>query len=85
MPSARNTGTGSEAEEERTKRSADRSTASPLRAARARIAWCIVGTAVYQVGRTSSSQPKNLSASKPGVQEIAAPALTEDSIAAISP
>ena len=41
---------------------------SLLRAARPRIAWCIVGTAVYQVGRTSLIQPKNFRALKPGVQ-----------------
>ena len=39
---------------------------SALRAARARIAWCMVGTAVYQVGLASLSQPKKRSASKPG-------------------
>ena len=34
----------------------------------------MVGTAVYQVGCASSSQPKNRSALKPGVQTTEAPA-----------
>src|SRR5689334_17097530 len=45
----------------------------------------MVGTAVYQLGVTSSSQPKNLSALKPGVQEMEAPADSEESTAAMSP
>src|SRR6185437_4359810 len=45
----------------------------------------MVGTAVYQVGFTSSSQAKNLSALKPGVQWTLAPAASEDSVAAIRP
>jgi len=59
---------GSEAELERTKRSRARPTLSALREARARIAWCMVGTAVYQVGFASSSQAKKRSALKPGLQ-----------------
>ena len=47
---------GSDAEEERMKRSAAAATASGFRAARAKIAWCMVGTAVYQLGRASPSQ-----------------------------
>jgi hypothetical protein len=50
---------------------------SALRAARARIAWCMVGTAVYQVGRASSSQPKKRSASKPGAHQTDAPAASD--------
>ena len=42
---------GSEADDERMKRRLAAASASGLRAARARIAWCIVGTAVYQLGR----------------------------------
>ena len=38
----------------------------------------MVGTAVHQLGRTSPSQPKNLNALKPGVQQTAAPAASED-------
>ena len=59
---------GSEAEEERMKRSLVRARISGLRSARGRIAWCMVGTAVYQVGLASSSQWKKRSALKPGVQ-----------------
>ena len=53
--------------------------------ARARIAWCIVGTAVYQVGLASSIQPKNLSALKPGVQKTWPPAESGASTPAIRP
>ena len=52
----------------------------------ARIAWCMVGTAVYQVGCASSSQAKKRSALKPGRAEDRGrrrPART--SIAAIRP
>jgi len=74
---ARMTCAGSDAEEERMKRSLVAAITSRFRSARARIAWCIVGTAVYQVGRTSFIQPKKRSASKPGAQEIEAPAPSE--------
>ena len=67
------------------KRSLARAALSALRAARARIAWCMVGTAVYQVGFTSSSHWKNFSALKPGVQTTDAPAESEESTAAIRP
>ncbi len=56
-----------------------------LRLARSRIAWCMVGTAVYQVGRTSSNQEKNLRALKPGVQTTEPPAAMLDRTAAIRP
>ena len=45
----------------------------------------MVGTAVYQVGFTSSSWAKKRSALKPGVQDTDAPAAIDDSVAAISP
>ena len=67
------------------KRSAAAASASGLRAARGRIAWCMVGTAVYQVGRASLSHWKKRSALKPGVQKTLPPAASEDSTAAISP
>jgi hypothetical protein len=41
---------GSDADDDRTKRSGFLAMLSGLRSARVRIAWCIVGTAVYQVG-----------------------------------
>src|SRR5438067_2354724 len=53
---------GSEAEELRMSRSGFRAITSAFWAARARIAWCIVGTPVYQFGRNASSHSKNLSA-----------------------
>ena len=53
--------------------------------ARARIVWCIVGTAVYQVGFASSIQPKNFSALKPGVQNTCEPADSGASTPAIRP
>src|SRR5687768_8679427 len=61
------------AEEERMKRRGVRAMASALRGARARIAWCMVGTAVVQVGRASSIQPKKRRASNPGVHQTEAP------------
>src|SRR5262249_21372900 len=67
------------------RRSLARAAISLLRSARARIAWCIVGTAVYQVGLISSSQPKNFSALNPGVHTTDAPALSDANVAAIRP
>ena len=52
---------------------------------RIRMAWCMVGTAVYQVGWTLPSHSPNLNALKPGVQQTAAPAEREDVTAAIRP
>ena len=43
----------------------------------------MVGTAVYQVGFTSSSQAKKRSALKPGEHETDAPAASEESVAAM--
>src|SRR5690606_38111507 len=76
---------GNEEEDERMKRSFTFSMISLLRSARVRIAWCMVGTAVYQVGLASSSQLKKRSALKPGVQKTLPPAAMDDSTAAISP
>ena len=84
-PSACITCGGSEAEDERISRSRARATASALRGARARIAWCMVGTAVYQVGSAASSQPKKRSASKPGLHQTEPPAARLDATAATRP
>ena len=67
------------------KRSRDLASTSLCRTARERIAWCMVGTAVYQVGRTSSSQWKKRRALKPREQQTCAPAASEERTAAISP
>src|SRR3989344_2826330 len=76
---------GSDDEDERMKRSGWRAMISRLFAARARIAWCMVGTAVYQVGLASSIQAKNLSALKPGVQNTLPPAQSVDSTEPMRP
>src|SRR4029078_12881780 len=76
---------GSDEEDERMKRSFAAFCASALPGTRPRIAWCMVGTAVYQVGFTSSSQAKKRSALKPGVQLTDAPEASYDSTAAIRP
>src|SRR5436190_13469515 len=76
---------GSDADGDLMKRSGLRSMISRFRSARVRIAWCIVGTAVYQVGWASSSQAKKRSALKPGVQNTDAPTASDESVAAISP
>ena len=47
--------------------------------------WCIVGTAEYQVGSTSSSQAKKLSALNPGVHATAAPAESDTPKGATDP
>ena len=54
-------------------------------AARARIAWCIVGTAVYHVAPLSSSQSRKRGARNPGVQQTYAPADSDASRAYTSP
>src|ERR1051325_6965848 len=61
-------------DDERMKRSRWPSRAPAFFAARSRIAWCIVGTPVYQVGRTAANQEKNLSALNPGEQQTWPPA-----------
>ena len=58
---------------------------SALRPASPSIVWCMVGTAVYQVGFTSSNWAKKRKALKPGVQYTAPPAAMEESVAAIRP
>ncbi len=76
---------GSDAEEERMKRSGRRAMISLCRPARVRIVWCMVGTAVYQVGFASSISAKNLSALKPPVQKIEPPRESGAERPAISP
>ena len=58
---------------------------SALRFARLRIAWCIVGTAVYQVGRAWAIMAKKFIALKPAVQKIEPPAANVADTAATSP
>ena len=60
-------------------------TVSSLRPARVRMAWCMVGTALYQVGFTSASQEKKRKASKPGEQLTLAPAARVASTGATRP
>src|SRR5256885_6674121 len=76
---------GSDDDEERIRRSGCLAITSALRGARARIAWCMVGTAVYQVAPASLSQAKKRSALKPGVQTTLPPAASEARTAATSP
>ena len=71
---------GSDADDERRKRRGTFLIVSAFREARARIVWCIVGTAVYQVGRASRIQPKNFIASKPGAHQTEAPAAGFDAV-----
>ena len=71
---------GSGAEDDRTKRRD-----GDARRFRASTAWCMVGTAVYQVGSSSDSQPWNDGAWKPGVQMTLAPAESEERSAATRP
>ena len=67
---------GSAEEAERMKR--NEFGAAPRSLARASSAWCIVGTALYQVGRRVSSQPGILKASNPGVQTTKEPAVSDE-------
>ena len=60
-------------------------TESGLREDRARMVWCIVGTAEYQEGATSSSHEKNLSALNPGVHTTSAPVESDESKGAMRP
>src|ERR1051326_5201323 len=76
---------GSADEDERTKRSRLAFTTSWFLPARLSIAWCIVGTPVYQVGFTSPSQPKNLSALNPLLQHTSPPTDRGASSPVISP
>src|SRR5690606_40591236 len=72
-------------DDERMKRNGLAAITALLFAARARIAWCIVGTAVYQVGCACSIHAKNFSALNPGVQHTWPPAESGASTPAISP
>src|SRR5262249_51646390 len=74
-----------EDEEDRMNRRGLAAITARLWSARARMAWCIVGTAVYQVGRASLIQAKNFSAWKPGVQKTRLPAASGASRLAMSP
>jgi hypothetical protein len=76
---------GIELDELRMKRSGWRLMTSRFFDAREMMVWCIVGTAVYQVGLASSIQPKNFSALKPGVQNTCEPAASGASTPAIRP
>src|SRR5258706_777244 len=76
---------GSEDDEDRTKRSGLSLMMSRFFEAREIIAWCIVGTAGYQVGRTCAIQPKNFSAVNPVVQDTSPPAGNGARMPAISP
>ena len=76
---------GRGADEERTKRSRARAMAPAWRCARARMSWCMVGTAVYQVGRYSSSQSKKRKALKSPGQATAPPAASGASSPATMP
>ena len=58
---------------------------SMLFAARDKMVWCMVGTAVYQLGLASSIQAKNFSALKPGVQNTCEPAASGANTPAIRP
>src|SRR5215471_16502648 len=76
---------GMEADDERMKRSGLALMTSTFLGARSKIAWCMVGTAVYQVGWTSLIQEKNLSALKPVEQHTWHPAESGASVAAMRP
>ena len=71
--------------DERRKRSGWAAMTSRFCAARARMVWCMVGTAVYQVGLHSAIHWKNFSALNPGVQKIVLPAASGASVPAIRP
>src|SRR5262245_21815921 len=76
---------GNADDDERMKRNRLAETTSTFLEARVRIAWCMVGTAVYQVGRASAIQEKNFSALNPGEQHTAPPAESGASKAAMRP
>jgi hypothetical protein len=83
--SSRITCGGIDDDDERRKRSGWRAITLAFFAARETMAWCIVGTAVYQVGFASSIQLKNFSALKPGVQNTCEPADSGASTPAMRP
>ena len=78
-------GGGKEEDDERMKRNDILVIISAFRKALDRIAWCIVGTAVYQLGEASSNQLYTFKALKEGQQNTEPPAATEDNTAAINP
>ena len=61
-------GGGKEEDDERMKRNDILVKISVFRKALDRIAWCIVGTAVYQLGEASSNQLNTIKALKEGQQ-----------------
>src|ERR1700758_1486027 len=61
-------------EEDRKNRSGLALMISVLCPARVRIAWCMVGTPVYQLGRVSAIQEKNFRALNRGAQHTCPPA-----------
>src|SRR5262249_20575885 len=75
----------SEDEDERMKRSGLALMTSVLFAARERMAWCMVGTAVYQVGRTSAILVRRRGAVTPVVQQTWPPADKGANVPAIRP
>ena len=83
--SSANTWGGKEEEDERIKRKGTLAITSRLLAERDKIAWCMVGTAVYQVGLTSSICEKNFKALKPLVQCTSPPCDKGAKMPAISP
>src|SRR5580704_6868117 len=76
---------GIEEDDERRKRSGFAAMTSQFCAARVRMVWCMVGTAVYHVGLASVIQVKKFSALKPDVQKILLPAASGASRPAIKP
>ena len=78
-------GGGKDEDDERIKRNDILVIISVFRKALDRIAWCIVGTAVYQLGEASSNQLNTLKALKEGQQNTEPPAVSEDNTAAINP
>ena len=72
-------------DDERMNRRRFAATTSAFFDARLSIAWCMVGTAVYHVGRVSAIHEKNLRALNPGVQHTSPPAESGASSEAISP
>src|SRR2546426_820902 len=85
LSSSRMTWGGSADDEERMNRNGERRMISAFVAVPARMAWCIVGTALYHVGRSTSSHSKNRAASNPGGQATLDPAVIEESTAPMSP
>ena len=76
---------GSDEDDERIRRRLVSARMSEFRLARVRISWCIVGTAVYQVGLASRSQPNTCSALNPGEHQVQPPAPTLARMPAITP